>query len=165
MGTDTKIIIGVIVTTVLLLVGASIVLSHDNSPKREELGTAGMSIDKTVQDLGNMKVSDERTATFTITNTSQSILRIWGVSTSCNCTFASITINGKTTGEFNMSMHMGDTLKNWIGEVPVGQAATLAVTYRPSVMPVTGPVSRQVTFSTNDPKHPEGEVSITATVL
>ncbi|MBI3385721.1 hypothetical protein HY031_01405, partial [Candidatus Gottesmanbacteria bacterium] len=85
--------------------------------------------------------------------------------TSCDCTFANVTIAGTKTGEFNMSMHMGSTLKNWIGEISPGQAATLEVIYRPKVMPVTGPVSRQVNFSTNDPKNETVEVSIKANVL
>ncbi|KKU87397.1 MAG: hypothetical protein UY16_C0029G0036, partial [Candidatus Gottesmanbacteria bacterium GW2011_GWA2_47_9] len=55
--------------------------------------------------------------------------------------------------------------KNWIGEVAAGKQATLKVTYRPKVMPVTGIVTRQVTFSTNDPKNETVEVSVKANVL
>lgn len=165
MNTDTKVIIGSLVASVLIIVGAVVVLGKDNSPKRETLGTAAMTIDKKEEDFGNMKADEERTAVFTITNTSGTILRLWGVTTSCDCTFATVTINGKETGEFNMSMHTGGALKNWIGEVPVGKTATLKATYRPKVMPVTGPVSRQIRFSTNDPKNAEVEVSIKANVL
>jgi hypothetical protein len=49
--------------------------------------------------------------------------------------------------------------------VPTGQTALLKATYRPKVMPVSGPVSRQVRFSTNDPKNAEVEVSVKANVL
>lgn len=164
MTTDTKIIVGAVIASVLIIVGASIVLSKDAAPKRENQGTASMTIDKKEEDFGTMKVDEEKTAIFTITNTATTPLRIWGVSTSCDCTFATLTIGGKETEEFNMPMHMKSTLKNWIGEIPPTQKALLKVTYRPKVMPVSGPVSRQVRFSTNDPKNPEVEVSVKANV-
>ncbi len=162
MATDTKIILGAVGVSLALIFGAVIVLGKDNSPKRETLGTANMTIDKKSEDFGSMKVSDERTANFTITNTSESILRLWNIKTSCDCTFASIVISGKETGEF--SMH-GGALKNWIGEIPAKQTTMLKVTYRPKVMPVQGPVSRQVTFATNDPNNSDMQVSISANVL
>ncbi len=164
MSGDTKVVVGALLASVVIVAGAVFALGKDSTPKRESLGSATMTIDKKVADLGTMKMSDERTATFTITNTSDSPLRLWNVATSCNCTFATITIGGVKTGEFNMTMHMSSTLKNWIGEVAPGGAAILEVTYRPSVMPVSGPVSRQTTFATNDPNNPEVEISVTATV-
>ncbi len=163
MATDTKIILGAVVVSVALIFGAVVVLGKDSSPKREALGTATLAIDKKSEDFGSMKVSDERTANFTITNTSDSVLRMWNVKTSCDCTFAKIVINGKETGEF--SMHAGGPLGNWIGEIPAKQTALLKVIYRPSIMPVQGPVSRQVNFSTNDPANADMQVSISANVL
>lgn len=165
MKSDTKIIIGAIVASISIIVGAVFLLSNDKTPKRETLGAASMTIDKTFEDFGTMKSDEEKTATFTITNTSDTLLRIWNISTSCDCTFASIIINGVETGEFNMPMHMIARLKNWIGEVPAKQNATLKVTYKPKVMPVTGIVTRQARFATNDPKNPEVEVSVKANVL
>ncbi len=165
MKADAKIIIGAIVASIAIIVGAVFLLGNDKSPKRETLGAASMTIDKTFEDFGDMKGDEERTATFTITNTSDTVLRIWNVATSCDCTFAMVVIGGKETGEFNMPMHMIASLKNWIGEVPAKQTATLKVTYRPKVMPVTGAVTRQVTFATNDPKNDTVEVSVKANVL
>lgn len=160
-----KVIIGAIVASVGLIVGAVFLLGNDKSPKRETLGAASMTIDKTFEDFGDMKADEEKTATFTVTNTSDAVLRIWNVSTSCDCTFASVVIGNQETGEFNMSMHMIASLKNWIGEVPAKQTAILKVTYRPKVMPVTGIVTRQTRFATNDPKNAEVEVSVKANVL
>ena len=163
MATDTKIILGAVGVSLALIIGAVVVLGKDNSPKRETLGTATMTIDKKSADLGQMKVSDEKETTFTISNTSDSTLRIWNIKTSCHCTFATVTINGKETGEF--SMNTGGPLGNWIGEIPAKQQATLKVIYRPSLMPVQGPVSRQVNFSTNDPNNEDIQVSVLANVL
>ncbi len=165
MKADAKIIIGAIVASIAIIVGAVFLLGNDKSPKRETLGAASMTIDKTFEDFGDMKGDEERTATFTITNTSDTVLRIWNVATSCDCTFAMVVIGGKETGEFNMPMHMIASLKNWIGEVPAKQTATLKVTYRPKVMPVTGAVTRQTRFATNDPKNDTVEVSVKANVL
>lgn len=165
MNGDTKIILGAMGASLLIIVGAIFFMGKDTSPKRESLGTASMTIDKTFEDFGDMQADEEKTAVFTITNASDSVLRLWGVSTSCNCTFASIVIAGVETGEFNMPAHMNSSLKNWIGEVPTKQTATLKVTYKPKIMPVTGIVSRQTRFSTNDPKNPEMEVSVKANVL
>jgi hypothetical protein len=166
MNTDTKIVIGTVIVCVFLLLGGIIYFSNDKTPQRENLGTASMTIDKKFEDFGSMKGDEEKTATFTITNTSaSSVLRIWGISTSCNCTAAAVVIDGRETGEFNMPAHMNTTLKNWIGEVPAEGKALLKVTYKPKVMPVVGVVTRQVRFSTNDPKNPEVEVSVKANVL
>lgn len=165
MKSDAKVIIGAIIASVAIIVGAVFLLGNDKSPKREALGAASMTIDKVFENFGDMKADEEKTATFTITNTSDAVLRIWNVATSCDCTFASVVINGVETGEFNMPMHMIASLKNWIGEVPTKQTALLKVTYRPKVMPVTGVVTRQVRFATNDPKNAEVEVSVKANVL
>ena len=165
MNSDTKIIIGAIVASVAIIVGAVFLLGNDKTPKREALGTAAMTIDKTFEDFGDMKVDEEKTATFIITNTSDAVLRIWNVSTSCDCTFASVVIGSVASGEFNMPAHMIASLKNWIGEVPAKQTATLNVTYKPKIMPVTGIVTRQTRFATNDPKNAEVEVSVKANVL
>jgi hypothetical protein len=166
MNTDTKVILGAIGASLLIVLGAVFFLGNNQGPKRSDLGSASLALDQTKADLGDMKVDEERAATFTITNTStSSVLRIWNVATSCDCTSATITIGGQETGEFNMTMHMPANLKNWLGEVPAGQKALLKVIYRPKVMPVTGPVTRQVSFSTNDPNNTEVEVSIKANVL
>ena len=165
MKSDAKVIIGAIVASVVIIAGAVFLLGNDKSPKRESLGAATMTIDKTFEDFGDMKADEEKTATFTITNTSDAILRIWNVSTSCDCTFATVVIGGVASGEFNMPAHMIASLKNWIGEVPAKQTATLNVTYKPKIMPVTGIVTRQTRFATNDPKNAEVEVSIKANVL
>lgn len=169
MKTDTKIILGALVASVAIITGAVVFLGKDNtlsaSPKREQLGSAAMTIDKKLEDFGSMKSDEEKTATFTITNTSDSMLRVWNIATSCDCTFATVTVGSQTTGEFNMPMHMKSELKNWIGEVPEKQTAILKVIYRPKVMPVVGVITRQVTFSTNDPKNPNVEVSVKANVL
>ncbi|MBI4062606.1 DUF1573 domain-containing protein [Candidatus Gottesmanbacteria bacterium] len=166
MKSDRGLIIGIIIATVAIIGGAVLILGKNTgSASRTNMGTAEMRIDKSFEDFGSMKADEERTATFTITNTSESTLRLWNVATSCDCTFATMTIGDVTAGEFNMSMHMSADLRNWMGEVQPGQTAILRVIYRPKVMPVTGIVTRQVTFVTNDPQNATVEVSVKANVL
>lgn len=166
MDGNVKLIVGGVVASLVIVVGGSMLLTagQQKPAVREELGSASMAIDKTAADLGSMNKDEERTAVFSIENTGSSALRIWNVSTSCDCTFAVVKIGEKETGEFNMPGHMAGWLKNWIGEVPAGQKAILSVIYRPKVMPVVGKISRQVSFYTNDPKNEKVEVSIEADV-
>lgn len=166
MNIETKIIIGVVLASVVIIGGGIAMFSNAKpAPKREDQGTASMTIDKKSADLGSMKVSDEKKATFTITNTGDSVLRVWKVVTSCSCTAATVKIGDTETPEFSMAGMMGTDRANWLGEVPAGKSALLTVIYRPSIMPVQGPITRQVTFSTNDPQNQDIEVSVSANVL
>ncbi len=165
MTSEIKVIIFSLLASLLIIAGAVAILGQGKTPQREKLGTAQMTIDKTFFDFGDMKGDEERKTVFTITNTGNSVLRLWGVATSCDCTFATVTINGQTTPEFNMAGMTRSSLANWLGEVPAGQKALLTVIYRPKVMPVTGKITRQVNFATNDPKNSKVEVSIAANVL
>src|SRR3989344_2633668 len=63
-------------------------------------------------DFGKMKVADEKTAEFTIENTGDKPLQLFKVTSSCGCTFGTITINEKKSPEF--SMH---SKSNWTGEL------------------------------------------------
>lgn len=165
MNSSVKILLAVLGFTMLIVVAAVVLASNEKTIDAKAQGVASMTIDKLQQDLGSMKVSDEKSAIFTVTNTGKTPLRVWNVATSCDCTSATFTINGKETPEFNMPAHMGTTLRNWLGEVAAGQKALLKVTYRPSIMPVTGPVTRNVDFATNDPKNAKVEVTVSANVL
>ena len=110
-------------------------------------------------DLGKMKVTDEKKAEFTLENTGDKPLQLFRITSSCGCTFGSVTINGVKGPEF--SMHSNS---NWTGELPPGQKAIVTVTYKPSIMPVKGEVTRAVYVSTNDPDNKELTFSVKAYV-
>ena len=111
------------------------------------------------QDLGQMKVSDIKSADFIIKNSGTKPLIINNISTSCDCTFTQIEIDGKTSPRF--SMHKNP---NWIGEIRSGKEAKLTTIYEPSIMPVKGAVIRNVFFTTNDPQNQNISLTVTATV-
>lgn len=120
-------------------------------------------VSETSVDLGTMKVSDERSKDITITNTGKGPLTLSRVRTSCDCTFADLTIGGQTLS-FNMEMHNPITLRQWSGALAPGESATLKAIYRPSIMPVQGSIERIVSFDTNDPKKSTVEITLRAVV-
>ena len=103
-------------------------------------------VTETLKDIGTMGVNDEKTTDFTITNTGTKPLQLFNITSSCDCTAGVITINGTKSPEF--SMH---DKKQWTGTLDPGQSATVAVIYRPRIMPVQGDISRSVYVQTNDP--------------
>ncbi len=106
-----------------------------------------VSVSSTFSDLGNMKVQDEKTAQFEIENKGNKPLQLYKISSSCDCTFGQVTIDEVKSPEF--SMHAGSP---WVGEVAPGKKAVLSVIYKPSIMPVSGVVTRDVYVQTNDPE-------------
>lgn len=163
-----KLVIGIIaIFTVVVLVFIVIIASKESPANQNKSQIYAVSdkekpiakISSNSQDLGKMKVSDEKSAVFTITNSGTRPLILSGVSSSCDCTFGKITINGNDSPE--MGMH---SRGNWQGSLDPGKEAQLKVIYRPSIMPVSGEVSRQVFVKTNDPVNPELTFSVKAFV-
>lgn len=109
-------------------------------------------------DLGKMEIKDEKTATFLLKNAGTKPLQLFNISSSCNCTFGKVTIEGVTSPEFNMH-----SKSPWVGTIEPGKEALLSVIYRPSLMPVKGPVTRQVLVRTNDPEN--GQLTFTVKAL
>lgn len=164
MTTNLKnIILIMLLSLTIITVGVVVVSGSDKTIDPDKMGTAVLSLDRSNVDLGSMRQDEERSTVFHLENTSQKPLRIWQVTTSCSCTFAKIKIGDSEKGEFNM--HEGAGLKNWVGEIPPGQVATISAIYRPAVMPVLGLITRSIIFSTNDPNHKEVELNISANVL
>lgn len=116
-----------------------------------------VQLSKTAVDLGKMKVNDEKTTVFSLSNSGQKPLQLFNVTSSCNCTFGKLTIDGKVSPEFNMH-----SKSSWIGTVEPGKEATLTVIYRPYLMPVKGTITRQVFVQTNDPKNERLTFSVKA---
>lgn len=110
-------------------------------------------------DLGKMKVKDEKSAQFILENTGNKPLQLFKISSSCDCTLGQITIGETKSPEF--AMHANNT---WVGSVEPGKKAILSVIYRPYIMPVKGPVTRDVYVQTNDPENPSLTFTVKADV-
>ncbi len=98
------------------------------------------------KDLGKMKVSDEKSADFSVKNIGTKSLSFFNISSSCGCTAGVVTIKNDKSPEG--SMHAKGS---WVGSLNSGDTATVTVIYRPSIMPVKGDISRSVYVETNDP--------------
>lgn len=162
---DKKLVIGLIVITVLILGGGIYVLSASSTPpvKITSSQNAKVSVDQKTFDWGNIPYSGRNaTKTFTIKNTGTDVLQLTGVKTSCVCTKAQISIDGKTSPYF--SMH---STSAWVGEIAPGKEAILSVIFDPAFHGPTGvgPVERLISLQTNDSQNPSLEFSLKGVVV
>ncbi len=163
---NTKWIIGGILATAVLIIGSYVLLAGGNTQQVRILSYTAKDTQKpiveaasTSQDLGTMKVSQEKDATFTVTNKGSKPLQLFDITSSCMCTFGQITVNGKSSEEFGMH-----STSDYVASIASGQKATVKVIYRPYLMPVYGAVEREVYVGTNDPSHPKLVFKVTAHV-
>ncbi len=167
IGPDTLIIGGVGVITIIIIIFIAIVATKEGSTDKSSAPSytatdsqrPTVKTDSNFQDLGKMKVSDEKTATFTITNNGSKPLILSKINSSCDCTFGKVTINDTSSPE--LGMHSRST---WQGTLEPGKQAKVEVIYRPSIMPVKGEVGRDVYITTNDPEKPMLTFSVKAFV-
>lgn len=118
-------------------------MSDTSRPKLKTLG-------KNPLDLGNMKVSDERSATFTIQNQGDKPLQIFYGATNCGCTFGQVKKGDYQSPVFGMH----PSTDFYLALAPQ-EKAEVEVVYKPYLMPVSGKVQRAATLKTNDPENPE----------
>lgn len=164
---DALIIGGVGVITLIIIIFIAIVAAREGSSSKSSTTSYTLSdterptvkTDSDFQDLGKMKVSDVKSATFKITNIGKKPLVLSDINSSCDCTFGKVTINGNSSPELGMHSQ-----SNWQGSVEAGKEATVEVIYKPSIMPVKGEVGREVYITTNDPEKPTLTFSVKAVV-
>lgn len=158
------------VVLTLVLIGAFVIFASSSNSKQGIVSSSNYSKDskqkptavapKTSEDLGKMKVSDEKYADFLLENKGNRPLQITRITSSCNCTFGKILYEGKESEEYGMhSRGLGVA-----GEIAPGKTATVRVIYRPFIMPVYGFIEREVYIETNDPSNSNLTFKVTATV-
>lgn len=116
------------------------------------------------RNLGPMRVDEERSVDFQLRNVGDRALEIAQVRTSCMCTFAQVIVDGKASPLFTFEESNSAAERQWRAFVRPGHSATIRLIYRPALMPVLGPVARNVTFTTNDPNRRFVALGIRATV-
>lgn len=162
---DKKIIIGFIVITFLILAGGVYVLSVTtaNPAAISSSQNAKASVDQKSYDWGEIAYSGpDATKTFTIKNTGTDTLKLTNIKTSCDCTYAQLTIDGKISPKFGMH-----STSSWVGEVLPGKEAQLTVVFDPDFHGPTGvgPMERLVAVQTNDISNPALEFSLKGVVV
>ncbi len=159
------VVIGCILLTVAIIGIAMVAFKEANNSAAVVSYTATdqekpqVNVDKTTENFDEMSVNDVKTAEFSLENTGNKPLEVYGVTSSCGCTFGEIEINGMKSPQF--AMH---AKSNWVGVIQKGNKALVRVTYKPSIMPVKGDVTRMVYVKTNDPNNPELTFSVKANV-
>lgn len=160
-------IIGGFVVFILVLIG---IVAKSEQKEAKKIGQVvayqagdvqkpAASAETGIKDLGDMNVTDEKSADFVVKNTGTKPLSMFNISSSCGCTAGVVTIAGVKSPEG--AMH---AKSDWIGSLNPGDQATVTVIYRPSVMPVKGDVSRSVYVETNDPISPKLTFTVRAFV-
>lgn len=152
-----SLIISTIVFSLVVVIGSYFLVSRGEKPTMKLINYQSSDKEKpkvevknNFLDMGQIKISQEKAVEFTVKNIGQKPLQLFNISTSCGCTLATIIIDGRESEEFGMHAR-----SNYVGEITPGKEGKLKVIYRPYVMPVYGPVSREVYVSTNDPQTPK----------
>lgn len=159
-------IIGLILFSLAAIIGSYFILVKGQKPQVPIVSYSvsdkekpKVEVKSTFSDLGKMKVSEDKSANFKIKNVGQKPLQLSNISSSCNCTFGQVVINGEESEVFGMH-----NISDFAGEVLPGKEVIIKVTYRPSIMPVYGIIEREVYVSTNDPENPKLVFKVKANV-
>lgn len=161
-----KILIIGIMISVLFILGSYYAIAKTSAPEvavksytKDDASKPKVETNETSFDMGKIKVSEEKSAKFTIKNIGTEPLQLTDISTSCGCTVGVISYDGKKSPEFGMH-----TAGDFTSPIEPGTEATVEVIYRPFVMPVYGPVTRELYISTNDPENPKLTFQVAANV-
>lgn len=162
--TDKKIISGLLIATIVILFGGVVLLGDTtvSGSRVSSPNAKAQTQEPTQYDWGKIPINGGNvTKTFTIKNTGIETLQLFNVKTSCHCTVANVTIDGKRSENFGMS-----GISNWTGEVNAGKEATLTVIFDPAFHGPQGigPVTRYVSVETNDQRNRKITYTLTATV-
>ncbi|MBI4080929.1 MAG: DUF1573 domain-containing protein [Candidatus Levybacteria bacterium] len=175
---DKKYIFIIGALTLIILFGGVVIVSNSSStpqisssqnarlqlPSQSDGGQAkAETVEPTSYDWGNISYSGTKaTKTFTIKNTGSDPLKLFNIKTSCHCTKAHVTIDGKDSPDFGMS-----GISSWMGEVPVGKEAKVTAIFDQTFHGPQGigPITRFVSVETNDRGTPKITFTLTGTVV
>lgn len=159
------IIIGIVITFLLIIVLA-VFLTGNQKPEIKTTEYSSSDSDRSIADFqpssfdfGKIKVSDIKSKEFTLKNTGNKPLQILNINSSCNCTTGQIIYKNFKSKEYGMHARSG-----FVTEIVPGETTVVNVIYRPYLMPVYGPVQREVYLTTNDPLNQKVVFSVKAFV-
>ena len=160
---DKNVIILIAVFTLVVLAGGIFLLGNSSSQIAQSANAKAYTIDPTSFDWGNIPMNNGNvTKTFTVKNDGTDTLKIFNVKTSCHCTVARVSIDGKESQNFGMS-----GVSSWTGEVAAGKDAKIIVEFDPAYHGPqgVGPVTRFVSIDTNDKGNSKITFTLTGTVI
>lgn len=162
---DSKILLGIIAVTLVVIVGGIFLLGRASQP--EVLSEAvGIEATPTDYELGEVPINGGLvTKEYSIKNTTDKTIRLKKIATSCMCTTASFDIGGKATNFFGMEGH-GDANPPVNIEIGAGQEGKVVVKFDPAAHGPqgVGPFDRVVWLTFSDPGGVK-EVTFNGTVI
>ncbi|MDP3987879.1 MAG: DUF1573 domain-containing protein [Candidatus Levybacteria bacterium] len=164
---DKKVVIIISLFTVVVLGGGMYFAS--NQPQKAAVGkTAGAKVQtiETSFDFKDVKYSGGNAKHgFKIKNSGTKDLTIANMVTSCMCTKVYLQAGNIKSPEFGMKGMSSDS--SWKGVVKPGEEAQVVADFDPTAHGPqgVGPISRIVSFETNDPDHPYVEFTFNAVVV
>lgn len=167
---NTKVIVGIIIATVVILVGAVLILgnSSTSSPKAalEKLPGAKVEVTEVNFDFKDIPYSGGNvTHEFKIKNTGDKELKIANMATSCMCTEVYLKTESGESPRFGMQGH--SPASDWTGVLAPGQEGQVVAVFDPTAHGPSGvgPMSRILSLETNDPDHPYMEFTFSGNVI
>lgn len=161
-----------IVAAIILTIGGLVfgLASTDNQSGQDknsdaESGTPRLSVDLNRFDFGDVSMARGKVNhSFNIKNQGDGYLTISNISTSCMCTSASLTVNGKTSPTFGMPGH-GANFSFWSEKLKPGEEAELEVVFDPNAHGpnATGPITRVITLLSDDGSQKDSKTTLTIT--
>jgi hypothetical protein len=148
-----KFVAVIAVAAIIVFAGMYVVLRPQ--PSHPE---PSFTVDPTSYDYGMMHV-EKRTTNFTIFNYGDAALRVYNISTSCDCTQLTITYDNQTGPVLKKSSN-----PDYSVSIAPGRNARMTVSLDSSMFTQTGPIYRTIYMNTNDKAHKSVEITVTANV-
>lgn len=153
------------------IIGIAVLVSNSTSTsgtKASVTKTAGakISVDHSSKSVGNIPYNGgDLIHVVPIKNIGDKDLEIANMATSCMCTKAYLKIGNTKSDEFGMKGMNAPSA--WKGIIKPGQTAEIVADFDPKYHGPSGmgPVTRTVSFETNDPDHPYEEVGFDGIVV
>lgn len=167
---DKKFVAFIIVFCVAII-GIAILISNSTSTQNTRAAiskTAGAKINVSIssKNVGNIPYNGGHLIqTFPLKNEGAKNLEIANIATSCMCTKAYLKQGDKKSEEFGMKGMSGSS--SWKGILKPGESAEIVADFDPTYHGPQGigPITRTVSFETNDPDKPYIEVSFEGDVI
>jgi len=144
-----------VVAVTVIIVFAGIYLALRPQPGHPE---PSFTVDPTSYDYGMMHV-EKKTTNFTIFNYGDAALRVYNISTSCDCTQLTITYDNQTGPVLKKSGN-----PDYSVSIAPGRNARMTVSLDSSMFTASGPIYRFIYLNTNDKAHKYVEITLTANV-
>ncbi len=164
---DKKVIIGILIFTALIIVGA-ILFSQNSSSKTNLQKTAGASVQtlETSFDFKDIPYGGGKAKhSFKVKNIGSKDLTVANLSTSCMCTDVYLQTKNGHGPEFGMKGMANAS--SWTGILKPNEEGQVIAVFDPAFHGPSGvgPISRLVSFETNDPDHPYDEFAFNGVVV